>query len=205
MNSTSSTALPSLGLGSKNDLEQRLAAVGPKDTTRGFLFTAALELVRSQTDAAALKRCIEAAGGGSYTAFFSYPVSTLLKLTYAAAHELSGKYDGLEGAMQQLGFRAAPRFLESTTGKMLLSLVGKEPKRLIDSMPTAYKTAWDHGTCSLTWNGPKSGRLTYVNAIPVAYFTGSVMQILSAAQLKGAKATGLQTSLTECTVDFSWE
>ncbi|PTL83284.1 TIGR02265 family protein [Vitiosangium sp. GDMCC 1.1324] len=203
MNSTS-TAQSSPGFVAQRELEQRLAVVGPKDTTRGFLFSAALELVRSQADAEGLKRCVEAAGNSNFTAFFSYPVTTLLKLSYAASRELSGKYGGFDGAMQQLGFRAAPRFLESTTGKMLLSLVGKEPKRLIDSMPTAYKTAWDHGSCSLTWNGPKSGRLAYTNVIPVQYFAGSVLQILSAAQLKG-QAIGKQLSLTESTVDFSWE
>ncbi|QRK10318.1 DUF2378 family protein [Archangium violaceum] len=204
MNSTS-TAQSSQGPGSQQELEQRLAVVGPKDTTRGFLFIAALDFMKTEANAEALKRCMEAAGNTNFTAFFSYPVATLLKLTYAAARELSGKYNGFDGAMQQLGFRAAPRFLESTTGKMLLSLVGKDPKRLIDSMPSAYKAAWEHGGCTLTWNGPRSGRLTYVNAIPVAYFSGSVLQILSAAQLKNAQAIGRQTSLSESTVDFSWD
>ncbi|MFL5353626.1 TIGR02265 family protein [Archangium sp.] len=203
--SSTSTAQPTQGPGAQRELEQRLAALGPKDTTRGFLFGSALEVVKSHGDLEALKRCTEAAGGGSFTAFFSYPVNTFLKLTYACANELSGRYGGFDGAMQQLGFRVAPRFLESTTGKMLLSLVGKEPKRLVDSMPTAYKTAWDHGTCSLVWSGPKSGRLTYVNAVPVHYFAGSVLQILAAAQLKNTKAIGRQLSLTESTVDFSWE
>lgn len=205
MNSTS-TAQPTQGPGgAQRELEQRLATVGPKDTTRGFLFGSALDVVKSLGDVEALKRCTVAAGTGNFTAFFSYPVSTFLKLSYACATELSGKHGGFDPALQQLGFRVAPRFLESTTGKMLLSLVGKEPKRLVDSMPTAYKTAWDHGSCSLVWNGPRTGRLTYVNAVPVAYFAGSVMQILSAAQLKNPQAIGRQLSLSECTVDFSWE
>lgn len=196
---------PLLGLGSAKDLEQRLAATGPKDTTRGFLFNAALEVVKTQAGEVAMKRCVEAAGGGSYTAFFSYPVTALVKLTYMGARELSIKFGSFEGAMEEFGYRVAPRFLESTTGKMLLSLVGKEPKRLIDSLPTAYKTAWDHGNCTLTWTGPKSGRLTYVNALPVAYFVGSVKQMLAAAQLKGTQVRSQQTSPTECTIDFSWE
>ncbi|MFY0527842.1 TIGR02265 family protein [Archangium gephyra] len=189
----------------QRELEQRLGAVGPKDTTRGFLFGSALDLVRTEVGPDAFKRCVDAAGGGNFTAFFSYPVSTFLKLTYASAQELSTKHGSFDAAMQHLGFRVAPRFLESTTGKMLLSLVGKEPKRLIDSMPSAYKTAWDHGSCALTWSGPKSGRIDYVNAVPAPYFAGSVLQILNAAQLKGIRATPKQTSLTEFSVDFSWE
>jgi uncharacterized protein (TIGR02265 family) len=205
MNSTSS-AQPSQGAGAQSELEQRLVLLTPKDTTRGFLFTAALDVVKSQLGEAAVKRCIEAAGGGSFTAFFSYPVSTLLKLSYAASRELSGKNGGFDGALQLLGYRVAPRFLESTTGKMLLSLVSnKDPKRLIDSLPTAYRTAWDHGSCSLKWLGPKNGRLAYVNAMPVSYFAGSVQQMLAAAQLTGARVTGRQTGLTSSEVDFSWE
>jgi uncharacterized protein (TIGR02265 family) len=204
MNSTSSAQQPQVA-GAPKELEQRLAVLTPKDTTRGFLFTAALDLVKSQVGEEAVKRCTDAAGSASFNAFFSYPITTLLKLVYAASNELSGKYGGFDGALQQLGYRAAPRFLESTTGKMLLSLVGKEPKRLIDSLPTAYRTAWDHGSCSLKWTGPKSGRLSYVNAMPVAYFTGSVQQMLSAANLRGIQVAGRQVGLTACEVDFSWE
>jgi uncharacterized protein (TIGR02265 family) len=205
MNSTSSAQTSQQGAGAQKELEQRLAVLTPKDTTRGFLFGAALDLVKTQVSEDAAKRCVDAAGGGSFNAFFSYPITTLLKLVYAASKELSGKYGGFDGAMQQLGYRAAPRFLESTTGKMLLSLVGKEPKRLIDSLPTAYRTAWDHGSCTLKWSGPKSGRLSYVNAMPVAYFAGSVQQMLTAANLKGIQVTGRQVGLTACEVDFSWE
>ncbi|HZH13330.1 MAG TPA: TIGR02265 family protein [Archangium sp.] len=189
----------------QRELEQRLGAVGPKDTTRGFLFGSALDLVRTEVGPDAFKRCVDTAGSSSFTAFFSYPVNTFLKLTYAAAQELSDKHGGFDAAMQHLGFRVAPRFLESTTGKMLLSLVGKEPRRFIDSMPSAYKTAWDHGACSLTWTGSRSGRIDYVNAIPAPYFAGSVLQILNAAQLQGIRATPQQRSLTEFSVDFSWE
>ena len=198
---------PSLGPGSKYDLEQRLAALKPTDTTRGFLFGAALDLVKTQVGEDAVKRCLEAAGTAKFTAFFSYPVSTFLKLSYAAAHELSARSGAsFEASMQLLGARVAPSFLESTTGKMLMSLVGKEPKRLMDSMPTAYKTSWDHGTCSLAWTGPKNGRFTYSgNAVPAPYFAGSVQQILVAGQLKGTKVAPRQVSVMESQVDFSWE
>jgi uncharacterized protein (TIGR02265 family) len=196
---------PSVGLGSKHDLEQRLALLKPTDTTRGFVFGAALDLVKSEVGEEAVKRCLEAAGTAKFTAFFSYPVSTFVKLVYAAARELSVKHGGFEASMHLLGNRVAPSFLESTTGKMLLSLVGKESKRLMDSMPTAYRTAWDHGSCALVWTGPKSGRFTYNNAVPAVYFAGSVQQILNAAQLKGVKVTARQVSTLESQVEFSWE
>lgn len=189
--------------GSSQDLERRLAVVGPRDTTKGFLFGTALEVVRQQGTAAALKRCAEAAGNTHFMPFFSYPIATLLKLTYAVARELRSPYSNFDGAMQQLGFRAAPRFLDSTAGKMLLSLVGREPRRLIEGMPSAYKTAWEHGRCQLNWGGTRHGQLHYTSVIPVSYFVGSVQQILTVAGLSG-RATGRQLSLMESTVDFSW-
>jgi uncharacterized protein (TIGR02265 family) len=198
-------APPAQGLGSQQDLEQRLAVLRPKETTRGFLFSAAREEVKPPASAEAWKRCVAASGGGTYTAFFSYPVSGLLKLAYAAAWELSERHGGFEGAMQHLGFRAAPRFLDSTAGKMLMSLVGKDPKRLIEGLPSAYKTAWEHGACALEWTGPRSGRFLYRgNVIPAPYFDGSVRQVLSVAKLAQAQVRGRQLGLTECEVEFSW-
>jgi hypothetical protein len=41
--------------------------------------------------------------------------------------------------------------------------------------------------------------------MPVAYFTGSVQQMLSAANLRGIQVAGRQVGLTACEVDFSWE
>lgn len=189
----------------ERELEQRLAALKPRDTTRGFLFNAALELVRSQGDAEALARCVQVTEGRGFNAFFAYPIHTLLNLTYAAARELSGRYGGFDGAVRQLGFSTTPRFLESSMGKMLLSLAGMDARKLIGNMPSAYMTAWNHGSCTLSWSGTRSGRFTYVNVMPVAYFTGSVLQILSVVQAPGAQATGRQTSLTGCQVDFSWK
>jgi uncharacterized protein (TIGR02265 family) len=200
-----SSAPPSQATAKQLDLEQRLAVLTPTDTTRGFLFNAALELVKGDVGEDALKRCHEASGGLGFTAFFSYPVGTLLKLVYAAAHELSGRYGGFDEALRQLGDRGAPRFLESATGKRLLAQVDTEPRRLVDSLPTAYRMAWDHGTCSLTWTGPRSGRVSYENAMPVAYFAGSVSRMLTAARLTGPRVTGRQVGLTACAVDFAWE
>ena len=84
-----------------------------------------------------------------------------------------------------------------------MSLVGRDPRRLIEGMPTAYKTAWEHGRCQLTWGGARHGQLHYTSVIPVAYFVGSVQQILTAAGLPG-RATGRQLGLMESVVDFSW-
>jgi uncharacterized protein (TIGR02265 family) len=188
-----------------SELEQRLASLTPKDTTRGFLFSAALDLVKREAGEDAMKRCLEAADASGFTAFFSYPVSTLLQLVHAAAHELSDRYGGVDEALQRLGAHVAPHFLASATGKMLLSLMGKEPQQRFDSLPTAYRMWWDHGSCSLTWSGPRSGRIHYESAMPVAYLIGSVKPLLAASHLQSTRLTGRQTGPTTSEVDFSWE
>lgn len=198
------TGRPLEGAGSQQDLEQRLQKVGARDTTRGFLFSTALELVKNQEGEAAHQRCVEAAGGHSFTAFFSYPLPAFLRLAYTASWELSAHYGGFDEALQNLGFRSTPRFLDSSTGRLLLSLVSKEPQRLFENLPGAYRAAWEHGGCHLKWLGPQHGQLHYQTVVPVPYFTGSVLQICAAAHLRG-HAQGHQHSLTECWVDFTWE
>jgi uncharacterized protein (TIGR02265 family) len=201
-----STGQPQEPLGSPRDLEQRLAVIQPTDTARGFLYNSALELVETQVGPAALKSCNEVLGGKTQKAFFTYPMGSLLKLLHCAADALSDKYGGFEPAMQHLGFRATPGFLESAAGKMLMSLVGKEPRRLFEGLPTAYKTAFNHGACELTWLGPQQGRFVYTgNTIPYPYFVGSVHQVFSTAQMTRVSVRGQQLGPAHCVVDFSWE
>ena len=100
--------------GSSQDLERRLAVVGPRDTTKGFLFGTALEVVKNQGTAAALRRCAAAAGSAHFMPFFSYPIATLLKLTYAVARELRSPYlKDFDGAVTS-SWASAPRRASSS-------------------------------------------------------------------------------------------
>ena len=192
------------GQGASLQLAQRLALVSPQDTTRGFLFSTALELVRTQEGERAWRRCTEAAGSSDFKSFFNYPISSFLRLAYAACDVLGAHYGGFDEAMQNLGFRVMPRFLDSAAGKLMLSLVTRDAQRLVEALPAIYRTSWDHGQCWVTWLGPQHARLDYINAVPVAYFTGSVLQVLATAHLNG-QAHGHQKSLSECSVELSWK
>ena len=160
--------------GSQQELEQRLALGGPEDTLRGLFFTGALEVVRGLEEPAALERCIEASGAERFMTFFSYPVGTLNRLLYAAAWELSGRHDGFSGAMRYLG-NGSPVYLQSGAGRVLLMLAGGEPRRMLDGIPSAYRTAVQHGLCSVQWAGPARGRVIFQGStLPAEYLEGAV-------------------------------
>ncbi|MGZ3461719.1 MAG: TIGR02265 family protein [Archangium sp.] len=191
--------------GSQHELEQRLALSRPEDTLRGYFFTGALQAVRELGDEAALSRCIEAAGGDRFMAFFSYPVGSLNRLLYAAAWALSETHGGFETAMRHLGRQVAPDYLESSAGRVLLMLAGGEPRRLLNGFPSAYRTSIRQGECLVQWTGPSSGLVAIKGStLPMEYFEGAVRGIFETTGVAEVKASGRQVFLNEAEIEVSW-
>jgi uncharacterized protein (TIGR02265 family) len=191
--------------GSRQELEHRLALCGPEDTLRGFFFHGALEEVRGLGDPAALGRCIEAAGGDRFMTFFSYPVGALNRLLYAAAWELSEKHDGFGGALRHLGQRIAPVYLGSSAGRVLLMMAGGEPRRLLEGLPSAYRTSVRHGVCSVQWTGPSRGLVRIQGStLPTEYLEGALRGVFESSKVANVKAHGRQVSLSDTEIDVSW-
>jgi uncharacterized protein (TIGR02265 family) len=199
-----STQHPS-DLGSVRELEQRLALLSPADTARGYFFNCALEQIRHEADEAVLKRCLEVSGREKPVAFFNYPISALLRLLYDAAWTLSEKYQGFEGALRYLGRQVGQEFLNSAVGKALLLLSMRNPKQLVDSLPSAYKTGWQHGTGSVRWTGP--GRCIariQGNVIPYPYFEGVFQSVFKALGLEHVRVKGRQVGPADTEYEISW-
>jgi uncharacterized protein (TIGR02265 family) len=195
-----------LTFGSREELEQRLGLVPPGDRVRGFVFTTTLDAVREEADEAVLKRCIEAAEGDSFVPFFNYPMRSLLRLFYAAAWELSGNHGGFERAMWHLGARSAPDFLRSAVGRMLLAMSGMDVKRLIAGIPVAYPTVYDHGSCTVSWTGARSGRLLLQgNLMPPPFIEGAVLHVLQVVHSSGVLVQVRRVAPRENELTVSWE
>lgn len=191
--------------GSQQELEHRLALSGPEDTLRGFFFNGALEVVRSLEDPSALERCIRAAGGERFMTFFSYPVGALNRLLYAAAWELSGTHGGFGGALRYLGQRVAPVYLQSGAGRVLLMLAGGEPRRMLEGLPSAYRTSVRQGECTVQWSGPTRGRvLVKGSTLPTEYLEGALRGVFECTRVAEVNATGRQVSLRDTEIDVSW-
>ncbi len=192
--------------GSPEELEQRLSLIPSGDMARGFVFTTTLEVVRSEADETVLKRCVEAAGQGLFLAFFNYPMSALLRLLYTGAWELSGKYGGFEKAMWHLGASSAPGFLRSTVGRMLLAMSGMDVRRLVEGIPVAYPAIYDHGTCTLSWTGERSGRLHLQgNLLPPPFIEGAVLRVCQAVHTSSVTVQVRRVAPRENVLTISWE
>jgi uncharacterized protein (TIGR02265 family) len=192
-------------LSSEALLEQRLALARPEHTLRGFFFNSALELVRELQDTVVLNRCVEAAGGNRFMAFFSYPVTSLNRLLYTAAWALSETQGGFDGAMRAMGHHVVPDFLDSAAGGALLRLAGRDPKRLLTSLPAGYRTAILHGECSIRWTTPSSGTLVVRNStIPMEYLEGAAQGIYELTKIANVKVVGRREGLTDSEIDVSW-
>ena len=191
--------------GAQAELEQRLALARAEDTLRGFFFTAALKVVRNECDETVLRRCLEASGEGRFMAFFSYPVSPLLRLLYAAAWALSEKHGGVDAALRYLGRQVVPDYLESSAGRLLTMLPAGAPKLLLSNLPPTYRTAVMHGECSVTWTGANRCVLRIQrNALPMPYFEGALQGLFESLRFKHVKVVGRQVGPQESEFSLSW-
>ena len=191
--------------GSQQELEQRLALVGPEDTARGFFFNAALQVVRDMGDAAALERCHEAAGGGRFMAFFSYPVSALDQLLHTAAWVLSQKHGGFDAAMRHLGHQVVPDYLASSAGRALRMLAGGEPRRTLHSLPSSYRTTVRHGDCSVRGLTSNAGIVVFTGcSLPTAYLEGAVRGVFDSMRMEKVKVVGRRRGPGDTQISVSW-
>ncbi|WP_395832569.1 TIGR02265 family protein [Archangium violaceum] len=192
-------------LGSSRDLEERLVLTPPGDTARGYFFSCALEQVRLHGDEKALKRCLEVSGQDAFTAFFSYPISSLLRLLFCSAWSLKAPTEGFEDSLRHLGRHVARHFRTNSVGRAMLVLAARSPKRLADSLTATYPTGWGHGKGSVKWAGPQQC-IAYIhgNVIPYPYFEGIFLELFEAAGATDLKVKGRQVRLADTEYEISW-
>lgn len=188
------------------DLEQRLALATPDKTCRGMFLKGILQVVRSLGDEVAVQRCLAAGEQTRLTDFFSYPLSSQLRMTWTAAEYLAPRTGGFEEALRLLGRQATADFMASLAGRTMLALTGRDPVKMVNSLPTAFRASVNYGKHAVEWTGPKSGRLVLDgDLMPEPTNSGILEAVLMAADLKGAQVRGRQVDLTKCECHFSWE
>ncbi|REG33391.1 uncharacterized protein (TIGR02265 family) [Archangium gephyra] len=193
-------------LASPRELELRLKLIPPGDTVRGYFFNCALEQVRLQGDEEALRRCVEASGLESPTAFFKYPMSALLRLLYHVAWALNDSRGGFEASLRLLGQWTAKEFLRGSVGRTMLLLAGRNLKRLADYLPTAYGTGWEHGWGEVMWTGSGQCLVSiHGNVVPYPYFEGVFLEVFQAAGATNLKVRGWQLGTAHTRYSLSWD
>jgi len=188
------------------ELEWRLALATPEKTTRGMFLKGILQVVRSLGDEAAVQRCLAASGQTRITDFFSYPMTSHLRLAFTAAEYLAPRSGGYDEAFRLLGRQATADFMSSLAGRTMLALTNRDPVKMLNSLPTAFRASVSYGQHSVEWTGPRSGRFILKgDLMPVAVNTGILEGVIMSADVRAVKVEGRQLALADCECVFSWE
>jgi uncharacterized protein (TIGR02265 family) len=192
--------------GSEEDLRWRLSQVTPEDTTRGVFLNGVLESVRQLGGEAAVQHCLAESGEKRFLDLFSYPVDTLLRMSYAGARLLSGEARSFDEVMRQMGYMSARNFASSRMGALILRTIFSEPRRLIDAMPSAHRISTSSGECKVRWTGHTSAVvLIRRNFLPHSYMEGSLQGAFEAARVRGLTVRVLPSASLDTEYALSWD
>ncbi len=190
-----------------DDLAQRLALATTADTCKGMFCNGLFQAVSRAKGESGLELLKDAAGGRKFVDFFNYSITEFLPLAWVAAEMVGGGSSSmqLEGGIRSLGRQATDDFLATAVGKTLMMLAGSDPRRLMNSLASGYKTAVSYGTRSVTWQGPT--RCVFAmrrDFMPHPYHEGVLLQVLAAVGGKQVLARGLRVGILDTDYELSW-
>jgi uncharacterized protein (TIGR02265 family) len=205
MSVRSEAAGPMTDGGVTQELERRMALATPQDTTRGLFFNGALAAVRGFGGESLAQRCLAAAGEKRLVDFFNYPVSKFLKLSLAASQALGGQLGGFEATQRRLGMQATRDFFSSMAGRTLLLLASGDAVRVLDNLPSGYRTAVSYGERTVEMTGPRSARVVMKRDFMLpAYNEGVLLAVLEAVHAPNARVTARPVGPLDTEYELSW-
>ena len=193
--------------GSDEELQYRLAHAAPGDVTRGIFINSLLDMVRESGDEHLLRQCLEVSGERRFLEFFNYPIGAFLRMAYPAARSLGASFGGVDGAMREMGRRAARSFYLSSAGKVLLLLARNEPLRLLSNLPSTTQAVMGEISVisQLRRTGRASGVLSYAHDIvPRAYNEGALCAALEAVNAKQVRVQAHALGPFHTDYELSW-
>ena len=105
-----------------------------------------------------------------------------------------------------VGRQSLSRFLSSTTGRLLLKLSGREPRRLLTHAPMGYRMVSNFGQHTQEWKDPRNCHwLMREQVLPFPYHEGLLLELLDQGGARAAQVVGRQTTLLDGEYDISWE
>ncbi|MFP2906528.1 TIGR02265 family protein [Pyxidicoccus sp. 3LFB2] len=192
--------------GVERELSSRLALVEPTEGIRGMHFASILDTVRFLCGEQAVAGLLESGDcptGLNLTEF--YPVPPYMHLFFAAARLLAPQLGGIEEAMRQLGVQGTLAFMNSMFGAEVRQQAGREPKRMVEALPEAYRMALNFGELQVQWTGPRSGRIHMRRSYtPVAYNEGMLESALQAVGAQDIQVHGWQTAPLDSEYTLAW-
>jgi uncharacterized protein (TIGR02265 family) len=198
---------PVLDLDVERQLRHRMAMASPTDTTRGIFFNGALEVARALGGSEAADRCQQLSGEKRFIDFFNYPVLDLLRMSLEVVRVIGPRAGGGAGVLRRMGTQAAKDFLSSAPGKTMLLLTGGNPRRMLNQLPTSYRTAVSYGERRVVWSVSERTALFVVQRdfMPPAFTKGLLQGMLEAAGARGVNVSGRPTGMLDSEYEISWE
>lgn len=193
-------------LNTERHLERNLALTKPEDTARGMFFNGAVDAVKTLAGEEVAQRCRAATGERKHIDFFSYPVSSFLKMCLAANVQVGVRLGGCEKLLRRIGQQLTHDFLSSMAGKTAILLAGGSVKRLLGQLPSSYRAAVSYGDRALLWTGEQSGRfIIQHDFMPPAYHEGVLLGVMDAAGVRPVLVRGRMTGTLDSEYELSWE
>lgn len=198
---------PKAGLADPAELRRRLALCTDQDTTRGMFFNGALATLRSAGTPDALTACIQAAEQGpKFVDLFNYPVAAFLKLAWKATEYIGPVFGSPEAVFRRMGQEAVDDFLGSGMGRTLLTLAGKNPRRLVMSVPSAYKVTVSYGERSVTWRSESSATIHFRrDLMHPAYHEGVLLTAVAAFGGEAVRVSSNVVGPLDTDFEVSWK
>lgn len=189
----------------RKDLEARLAAATPRDTSRGLAFNALFDTIEEHLGRAAAIAA-DPEKKGHRTEFFSYPVADFLRIAFEGADRLERKLRSVDEAFRAFGYRTTSNVLGSMMGATIIALAGKNGLRaLLGQAVTAYRSTVSYGERKLEWVGPRHARFTFEHDFLVpAYHCGVFLAAMDAMGATPERVEGRQTGPLSAVYDVVW-
>ena len=189
----------------ESDFAQRISLAAPTDTARGVFCMGLLKALEELGDAETARRCLEASGEQKFVELFNYPIATYLRMVSTAMHLLAEKYGSIEEALRRIGRRAAADFRESSAGRAMGVMHGRDARRLLDCLPVVYRVSLSFGMYELSWVAPAHARFRVKRTfIPYPFHEGVLLELIEKVQVYRAKVQGRQTDVLDSEYEISW-
>jgi uncharacterized protein (TIGR02265 family) len=197
---------PVMDLDVERQLRHRMAMASPTDTARGIFINGALEVARALGGREAADRCQHVIGEKRIIDFFNYPVLELLRMSLEVVRLVGPNAGGAAGVLRRMGTQGAKDFLTSPSGKTMLLLTGGNPRRLLNQLPTSYRTAVSFGERRMIWSvGERTGLLVVQrDFMPPAFNKGLLQGLMEAVGARNVIVSGRPTGMLDSEYEVSW-
>lgn len=201
------TLQPVMDLDVERQLRHRMAMTSPTDTAHGMFFSGVLETVRTLGGSEAADRCQEVSERRRFIASLPYPVSGLLRMMLVAVKELGPRAGGGSAVLRRMGRQAAHDFLRAPAGRTMLVLSEGSPRRLLQQLPSSYRTAVSYGERRMIGFPPGNmGRfVTQGDFMPPAYTKGLLQGVLEESGARNVSVMGSAVGLLDCEYELAWD